>query len=276
MQQLQELIAHPFILRAVLVGALVSLSAALLGVVLVLKRYSLIGHGLADVGFASLTIGLALGLSPLFVSLPTVVAAAFLIMLVSQRYGASGDVAIGVASTGALALGVVVASQAKGFNIDVYNFMFGSVLSLSRTDLLITLALAVLVVAVFALFYNRIFLVCHDEVFAKAAGINVSFYHFLIAALTALTVVIGMRMMGTLLISSLIIFPAITARRLTRSFFGMMAAAAAVSVVCFVIGMGLSFLKDWPAGASVVIVNAIAFCLFYFGIALLRAIRRKQ
>lgn len=263
MTDLLDTLSHPFVYRALFVGGAVSLAASLLGVVLVLKRFSLIGHGLADVGFASLAVGLTLGLSPFFVSLPVVAAAAVAIMVVSQRYGASGDVAIGMASTGALAAGVIVASRTSGFNVDVYNFMFGSILGLESADLVIAAALAALVCAAFVLFYNRIFLVCQDENFARAAGINVTFYHFLVALLTAMTVVVGMRMMGTLLISSLVIFPAVTARRLSTGFLGMVTTAAAVSVFCFLMGMALSLLLDWPTGASVVAVNVGLFLLVF-------------
>ncbi|MDR0362755.1 MAG: metal ABC transporter permease [Planctomycetota bacterium] len=254
-----EILSLPFVQRALVVGVLVSICAALLGVVLVLKRYSLIGHGLADVGFASLTTGLALGFSPILFSAPVVIAASFAIMLVSQRYGASGDVAIGVSSTGALALGVIVAARTKGFNVDVYNYMFGSVLAMSRADMYLTLALALVVILLFLLFYNRLFLIAYDETFARASGINLAFYQFLVSFLTALTVVVGMRMMGTLLISSLIIFPGVAARRLAAGFRGMVALAAVVSATCFIIGMIVSFVLDWPVGASVVAANVACF-----------------
>lgn len=270
MAGLVDALSLPFVQRALLVGVLVSLCAALLGVVLVLKRYSLIGHGLADVGFASLTIGLALGFSPLLFSAPAVIAASFVIMLVSQRYGASGDVAIGVSSTGALALGVIVAARTKGFNVDVYNYMFGSVLATSRADTYLSIGLALVVLLLFVLFYNRLFLIAYDETFARAGGINLMFHQFLISFLTALTVVVGMRMMGTLLISSLIIFPGVTARRLATGFRGMVIWAAIVSAACFVLGMIGSFALDWPVGASVVAANVICYLLALAGGRLVR------
>ncbi|MDR1613639.1 MAG: metal ABC transporter permease [Planctomycetota bacterium] len=256
-----DALALPFVQRAFLVGTLVSLCASLLGMVLVLKRYALIGHGLADVGFASLTIGLALGFSPLLFSAPVVIAASFVIMLVSQRYGASGDVAIGVSSTGALALGVIVAARTKGFNVDVYDYMFGSVLATSRADAWLSIGLALTVLLLFILFYNRLFLVAYDETFARAGGVNLAFYQFLISFLTALTVVVGMRMMGTLLISSLIIFPGVTARRLATGFRSMAVFAAIISVVCFAAGMAGSFALDWPVGASVVAANVACYLI---------------
>jgi zinc transport system permease protein len=261
MRTLVDSLSYPFVLNALLVGAFVSLSAGLLGVVLVLKRFSLIGHGLSDVGFASLTIGLALGWSPLLFAGPAVVAAALVMMLVSQRYGASGDVAIGVASTGALALGIIVAAAGPGINLDVHNYMFGSILSVESSDVWLAGGLAALILAVFVVHHNRLFLVTFDEVFARAAGMHVAFYHFLISFLTALTVVAGMRMVGTLLISGLIIFPAVSARRLSASYLGMVVGAAVISLAGCVAGMAVSLISDWPAGASVVAVNVVFFIL---------------
>ena len=263
MRAILDALSFPFVHNALLVGGSVSLAAALLGVVLVLKRYSLIGHGLSDVGFASLTIGLVLGLPPLVFAGPAVVAAALIMMFVSQRYGASGDVAIGVASTGALALGIIVAAAGPGINLDVHNYMFGSLMSVDGADAILALCLALCVGLVFIVMHNRLFLVTFDEVFARAAGINVSFYHFLVSFLTALTVVAGMRMVGTLLISGLIIFPAVTARRLSTSYRGMVITAAVVSVASCALGMGVSLAADWPAGASVVAVNIAFFFLAF-------------
>lgn len=253
-----ELFSCPFVARVFLVGALVSLCAALLGVVLVLKRYSMIGHALADVGFAAMSVAMALGVSPLYVSTPILVAASFAIMAISQRNGVSGDVAIGVAATGSLAVGVIVTASTRGFNIDVYSYMFGSILATSRTDVALSLAFSAAVIALYALFFNRLFLITSDEDFAKASGVNLARYQFLIAFLTALTIVVGMRIMGTLLISSLIIFPAVTARKLVNSFKALVIASAVVSVVCFAIGVVVSFLLNLPTGASIVAVNITA------------------
>lgn len=263
MRTIIEALSYPFVARALAVGVMVSLSAALLGVVLVLKRFSLIGHGLSDVGFASLTIGLVLGFSPVLFAGPAVIAAAVAMMFVSQRYGASGDVAIGVASTGALALGIIVAAAGPGINMDVHNYMFGSILSVTAADLHLAAGLLVVVVLAFTVLHNRFFLVTFDETFARAAGINVAFHHFVVAVLTALTVVVGMRMAGTLLISGLIIFPAVTARRLAASFRGMIFAAAAVSLLGCVSGMAFSLASDWPTGASIVAVDILFFFLAF-------------
>lgn len=255
--ELLDMFTYTFVQRALLVGILVSLCAALLGVILVLKHYSLIGHGLAEVGFGALSLALALELPPLYISIPIVVAASFLIMFISQKKGVQGDVAIGVISTGALAVGIIITALTKGFNVDVYNYMFGSVLAMSREDVILSIVLSIVVISLYLLFYNRLFLITYDETYAKACGVNVTFYQFLISFLTALTIVLGMRIMGTMLISSLIIFPALIARRLVSSFKKAIILSAIFSVVCFILGLLLSFIINLPTGASIVIVNVI-------------------
>jgi len=243
--------------RALIVGVLVSLCAALLGVVLVLKHYSLIGHGLGEVGFAALALAVALDLPPMAVAIPMVVLASFLIMYLSQRSGSSGEIAIAILSTAALSAGVLITSVSKGFNVDVSGYMFGSILAMTSSDVWLSGALSALVLLVYGLLFNRLFAVTYDEINARATGINVTFYQFVISFLTAVTVVLGMRMMGTMLISSLIIFPAITAKRLVGSFRAMVIAAAVVSVICFFIGLFVSFMWNLPTGASVVCVNLV-------------------
>lgn len=254
-------LAYPFMSRAIVVGVLVSLCASLLGVILVLKRYSLIGHGLSDVGFASLSLAMAVGVSPVLVATPLVIIASFIIMYVSQSKKINGDVAIGIFSTSALAFGVIVTALSEGFNMDVYSYMFGSILAMSQTDVTMSIILSVVVLSIFAVFYNRLFIVTADEDFAKAIGVNITFYQFLISFLTALTVVIGMRMMGTLLISSLIIFPAIIAKKFVRSFKYLVILSAFFSIICFLCGMLISFLFNLPTGAGIVLVNIITLLL---------------
>jgi zinc transport system permease protein len=258
---LLDMFTYSFVQRALLVGILVSLCAALLGVILVLKHYSLIGHGLAEVGFGALSLALALQLPPLYVSIPIVVAASFLIMFISQKKGVHGDVAIGVISTGALAVGIIITALTKGFNVDVYNYMFGSVLAMSHDDVILSIVLSIIVISLYILFYNRLFMITYDECYAKACGINVTFYQFLISFLTALTIVLGMRIMGTMLISSLIIFPALISRKLVVSFKKAIMLSALFSVVCFVIGLILSFVLNLPTGASIVIVNVVVLAV---------------
>lgn len=257
MEQFINLLNYTFIQRALICGVAISLCAALIGVTLVLKNYSIIGHGLGEVGFASLTLAVALGLPPLAVSLPIVMVAAIIIMIISQKKGESGDIPIALVSTGALALGIIITSLSTGFNIDVSNYMFGSILSMKRSDVIISVILSMVVFAIYMIFYNRLFMITYDEKFAKARGINVTFYQFLISFLTALIVVLGMRMMGTLLISSLIVFPAIIAKGLTGSFKELIIISGIISVICFILGMLLSFFINLPTGASIVLVYIV-------------------
>ena len=265
MNDILVMFSYSFIQRALIVGLLISLCAALLGVILVQKRYSLIGHGLGDVGFASTSLAVALGLSILPVSIPIVVAAACAIMFYSQKVKSSGDIAIGMVSTGALATGVVITAVSGGFNVDVSDYMFGSILAMSDLDVVLSLILSAVIIILFVCCYNRLFLVTCDETFARASGIRVGFYQFIIALLTALTVVLGMRMMGSLLISSLIIFPAVTAGKLVKSFKAVVGVSVVLSMACFFLGILLSFKINLPTGASIVIVN-IAVLLIVLGI----------
>lgn len=265
-----EMFSYTFLVRAVIVGLLVSLCAALLGVSLVLKRYAMIGDGLSHVGFGTLAVATALNAAPLAVSIPVVVLAAFLLLRISENSKIKGDAAIALISTSSLAIGVVVISLTTGMNTDVCNYMFGSILAMSKEDVCLSIILAVVVLVLFILFYNKIFGVTFDENFAKATGVKTGIYNMLIAFLTAITIVLGMRMMGALLISSLIIFPALTSMRVCKKFKSVTICSACVSVICFFIGVVLSYIYALPTGASVVIVNIIAFLLFWTANTLIR------
>ena len=251
----------PILMRALLVGILVSLCAALLGVSLVLKRYSMIGDGLSHVGFGALAIAAVMNWAPMAVAVPVVIAAAFLLLRISGSSRIKGDSAIALISTGALALGVMAVSV-SGMNSDLDSYLFGSILAISEGDVVISVVLAVLVLVLFVFFYNKIFAITFDENFAKATGTKAGMYNMLIALLTALTIVIGMRMMGSMLISSLIVFPGLTAMRVFKSFRKVLLCALAVSVVCFFAGLCASFALSVPTGASVVVANVAAFLLF--------------
>jgi len=260
---LQEMFSYTFLVRAVIVGLLVALCAALLGVSLVLKRYSMIGDGLSHVGFGTLAVATALNAAPLTVSIPVVVLAAFMLLRISENSNIKGDAAIALISTSSLAIGVVVISLTTGMNTDVCNYLFGSILAMSKSDVTLSIALAVVVLTLFVLFYNKIFAVTFDETFAKATGTKTGLYNMLIAFLTAITIVLGMRMMGALLISSLIIFPALTSMRVCKKFKTVTICSAIVSVICFFIGVIVSYVYATPTGASVVLINIVAFLLFW-------------
>jgi zinc transport system permease protein len=223
----------------------------------------MIGDGLSHVGFGALAIATALHAAPLVVSIPIVVLAAFLLLRISENSKIKGDAAIALISTSSLAVGVLVVSLTTGMNTDVCNYMFGSILVMSKSDVTLSIILAAVVLTMFIFFYNKIFAVTFDENFAKATGVRTGLYNMMIAFLTAITIVLGMRMMGALLISSLIIFPALTSMRLCKKFRSVTICSAAVSVACFFTGVVISYVKATPTGASVVIVNIIAFVIFW-------------
>lgn len=257
-----ELLSYSFVQRAFLVGMIVALCSALLGVSLVLKRYSMIGDGLSHVGFGALSIAMVMNLAPLKVSIPVVVLSAFLLLRISENSKIRGDAAIAIISSSSIAIGVLVTSMTTGMNTDVYNFLFGSILAMSREDVYLSMALSAVVLLLFVFFYHKIFAVTFDESFARATGTRAGLYNMLIALLTAVTIVVGMRIMGSLLISSLIIFPALSSMRIFRSFRGVVFISALISVICFLFGMIFSYVFDTPAGASIVAVNLAVFLLF--------------
>lgn len=256
---LKEMFSAPILVRALIVGILVSLCAALLGVSLVLKRYSMIGDGLSHVGFGALAVAAVMNLAPMAVAIPVVILAAFLLLRLSSNSKIKGDSAIALISTGALAIGVMAVSVSKGVNIDLNSYLFGSIVSVSGSDVVISVILTLIVLLMFVFFYTKIFAITFDESFAKATGINVNLYNMLIALLTAVTIVIGMRLMGSMLISSLIIFPALSSMRVFKSFKSVTICSAVISVVTFIIGMVISYAADTPCGASIVCVNIAVF-----------------
>lgn len=257
-----EMLSYPFMTRAFLVGSLVALCSALLGVSLVLKRYSMIGDGLSHVGFGAMAIAAAMNAAPLTVAIPVVIVAAILLLRISGNAKIKGDAAIALISTTSLAVGVMVISLTTGMNTDVYNYMFGSILAMSAEDVKLSLILSVFVLILFIVFYHKIFAITFDETFARATGVKAGVYNTLIAVLTAVTIVLGMRMMGALLISSLIIFPALTSMRVCRTFKSVIINAAVISVVCLIAGVTLSYVAATPAGASVVLANLVMMVLY--------------
>lgn len=258
----KTLVSYPFMRQALIVGPLVSLCASLLGVTLVLKRYSMIGDGLSHVGFGALSIAMAMNVAPLKVSIPVLIVSASFLLKLSQNSKIKGDAAIAIISSSALAIGITVTALTSGLSTDINNYMFGSILALSKSDVYLSIVLSTLVICLYVIFYNRIFTVTFDENFAKATGVHTDVYNFLIAILTAITIVVGMRLMGSLLISSLIIFPSLSSMRVFNNFKTVIVSSAIVSIVCFLIGIFISYLWGIPVGASIVITNLIVFLTF--------------
>ena len=261
LEAITAMFSYTFLTRALVVGLLISLCAALLGVSLVLKRYAMIGDGLSHVGFGALALAAVMNWAPLVVAVPVVIIAAFFLLRISESRKLKGDSAIALISTSSLAIGVMAVSLTSGMNTDVNNYLFGSILAMSDADVILSVGLSVVVLILFLLCYSRIFAVTFDESFARATGIHTGAYNVLIAVLAAVTIVLGMRMMGALLISALIIFPALSAMRVCKSFKSVMILAACISVFCFLVGLLVSYLFNTPTGATVVIADLVVFLL---------------
>ena len=254
-----DILSYPFLTRALFVGFLISLSASLLGVSLVLRRYSMIGDGLSHVGFGALGIAALFSWSPVVVTMPVVVISAFLLLRLSERKG-GGDSAIALLSSSALAVGVAAVSIG-GVNTDLNAFLFGSILSVSRSDALTALIVSLVTLSAYLLFYHQIYATTFDPVFAKATGVRCERYTNMLAILTALVIVVGMRMLGSMLISSLLIFPALSAMKVARTYLRVSVIAAAESVSAFLLGFLASYAFSLPAGSSIVLVHMMMYLM---------------
>ena len=258
-----EMFSYPFMVRAIIVGLLVSLSASLLGVSLVLRRYSMIGDGLSHVGFGALSVATVLGISPLGFTIPVVVIAAILLLSLSEKKGAiASDSMIALIASASLSVGIMAISFVKGTNTDINNFLFGSLLAVGKSDAVFSIVLSSIVLICYIVLYPRLFAVTFDPVFARSSGLNVKGYTMLLAVLAALTITLGMRMLGSLLISALIIFPALSSMRVFRRYKSVTISSAIISIVAFMIGITLSYSYGTPVGASIVLVNLGVFILF--------------
>ena len=258
----KEIVSYPFMVRAIIVGSLVAVCSALLGVSLVLKRYSMIGDGLSHVGFGALAIAASLNVAPLKVSIPVVVIAAFFLLRMSENSKLKGDAAIAMISTGSLAGGVMIISMTTGMNTDVCNYLFGSILGMTNSDLQLTIVLSIFVIATYIFMYNRIFSVTLDESFTNATGNKGQRYNTVIAILTAIIIVLGMRMMGAMLVSSLIVIPALSSMRIFKSFKTVIISSVFIALICLWIGIIISYVFATPTGASIVVCNLIVFFIY--------------
>lgn len=260
--------AYPFVRYALVVGVLIALCASLLGVTLVLKRFSFIGDGLSHVAFGAMAVAAVLGLHndmPLILGITVV--CAILLLRTGQHAKIKGDAAIAMISVGALAIGYLLMnlfSTSSNLFGDVCSTLFGStsILTLTETEVGLCVALSALVLLTFILFYNKIFAVTFDENFAKAVGIKVKFYNLLIAVMIAVVIVLAMNLVGSLLISALVIFPALSAMRVYQSFRTVIICAVLLSVCCAALGIFTAVLAGTPVGSTIVTVDMAAFLLF--------------
>lgn len=254
------MLSYGFLQRALVTGLLISLCAALLGVTLVLRNNSMISDGLSHISFGAFAIAVVLGLTPLYVAIPVSIIASLIILRLNNGR-IQGDSAIAIMSSSALAVGVVAISVGSGVNVDMNAYLFGSILSIGTDDMIVAIIVSIAVIALYLFSYNKIFTLTFDRDFAKSTGMNVELYDTLLAVLSSLVIVMGMRMMGALLISSLTIFPTITSRYLAKSFKGVVMISAVISIICFVIGLCLSYFYSLPTGATIVLVNLAALLL---------------
>ena len=256
MDSIVEMFSYSFMVRALIAGVLISLSAALVGVPLVLRKNSMLGDGLSHVAFSAFAIASVLGLLPLPFAIPVVILVSFFILRLNQNSKIHGDSAIALMSASALAIGTFAVSLA-GTNVDINNYLFGSILSIGETEVIFSAVLIAVVVVMYLFLHNKIFAITFDEKFAKSIGVKTEVYNILFAVLCSVVVVLGMRLMGALLISSLIVFPVLSAQTLYKSFNKVVVSAAVLSVLSFVVGLILSYLLATPTGATIVIVNLV-------------------
>ena len=261
LEKFLEMWQYQFMVKALVVGVVLAVTAGLIGVSLVLRRKAMIGDGLSHVGFGAFAIATVIGVMPLQMALPIVILAAILILQVNQKSKVDADALIAMLSAGALAVGTLVISVVKGVNTDINNYLFGSILALDDFDVVAGVIFSLVVILFFIVKYHEIFAMTFDENFAKSIGLKTEQLNTIFAILCAVVVVLGMRLVGALLISSLIIFPTVTAMQVVKSFKAVVFTSVLVSVFCMVMGIIFSYFVATPTGATIVIFNVMAFLI---------------
>ena len=256
-----KLLSYAFVQRALIVGLLIAVSSSFLGIFLVLRKYSMIGDGLAHVSFATVSLALVLNQSPLIISIPIVSLASLLILKLSEENRIGGDAAIGLIASTSLAIGVFITSVSNGFSVDLSSYLFGSILIIAQSDVYLSLVLTVLIVSLVLVFYQDLFAMTYDLDYAKVSGRKTKRLNQLLSILTAITIVLGIRVVGTMLISSLIIFPTVSALRLSKGFKSTIIWAVIIAIISVMSGILISVTLDFPTGSSIVLINALLFGL---------------
>ena len=256
-----KLLSYAFVQRALIVGLLIAISSSFLGIFLVLRKYSMIGDGLAHVSFATVALALVLNQSPLIISIPIVSLASLLILKLSEENRIGGDAAIGLIASTSLAIGVFITSVSNGFSVDLSSYLFGSILIIAQSDVYLSLVLTVLIVSLVLVFYQDLFAMTYDLDYAKVSGRKTKRLNQLLSILTAITIVLGIRVVGTMLISSLIIFPTVSALRLSKGFKSTIICAVIIAIISVMSGILISVTLDFPTGSSIVLINALLFGL---------------
>jgi zinc transport system permease protein len=259
MMDILDLLSHGFVQRALIAGSFIAILCSTLGIFLVLRRFSLIGDGLAHVTFGGIAIGLFLRVYPIYVAVPVVMLGSLGILKLTEKARLYGDAAIGIVSSLGIAGGILLASIAGGFNIDLFSYLFGSILAISNAEVITSIVLSVILIVIILFFYQELLSVTFDEESAMASGVKTKRINTILVLMTALTVVLAMKVVGIMLISALLILPSVTALQMAKGFKVTMVIAAMTGVLSVILGIFISFMADLPAGATIVILNFIFF-----------------
>ena len=262
--ELINFLQYSFIQKAFFSGSFVAIICSALGLFLVLRKMSLIGDGLSHVSFGAIALGLFFGIYPYYIAIPLVMIASIVILKISEKAKIYGDAAIGIVSAIGIAGGVILVSVSKGFNVDLFSYLFGNILAISSGELILLVLLSLIVLATIYFFYWDLFSATFDEEYAKTTGIKINFINILLTILTSLCVVLSIKIVGIMLVSALLILPSVTALQIAKGFKSVMFIGAIISVISVISGITFSFFLDIPTGATIVMINAI-----FFGLALL-------
>jgi zinc transport system permease protein len=256
-----EFLQYSFIQKAFIAGSFISIACSTLGIFLVLRKMSLIGDGLSHVGFGAIAVGLFFGIYPLFIAIPLVMIGSLLILKITERAKVYGDAAIGIISAVGISAGVILASLSCGFNVDLFSYLFGNILSISNGEVILSILLSFIVLLMIYFWYWDLFSATFDEEYAKTTGVKTNFINILLTLLTAVTVVLSVKMAGIMLVSALLILPAVTALQLTNGFKWAMLIGGVVSLISVSVGITISFFINLPTGATIVLVNVLFFII---------------
>lgn len=258
-----NLLDYSFVVRAYLSGSFVAVLCAMIGVLLVLRKMSLIGDGLSHISFGAIALGLFFGFYPFYVAVPIVVLASFIVLKLEEKAKLYGDAAIGIVSSFGIAGGVILASLSKGFNVDLFSYLFGNILSISEREVYLSMGLSVFVFLIIVFFYKDLFSTTFDEEYAKVSGIKTNRINYMLFFVTAITVVLAIKVVGIMLVSALLVIPAVSALQLSKSFKSAMILSSLLAVFSVLIGVTASFLFDVPAGGMIVMINLLFFSVAY-------------
>jgi len=274
--ELSEIFNYGFVQRAIIAGVLIAAICSLLGVFLVLRRFSLIGDGLAHITFGSVAVVLLIGISPFYVTLaalPIVMISSLVILKLTSTKRIQGDAAIGIVSSIGIAAGIILTSLSGGYNVDLFSYLFGNILTVNQTELILSFIVFLIVVATVVFFYHDLFAITFDEELARSMGIKTKKINIILFLLTALAAVLAMKVAGIMLVSAMLILPPLTALQLSISFKMTLIVATIFSVLSIISGVIVSFLLNLPAGGTIVIMN-VFFLLLVFGVKKIPALQR--